>query len=518
MIFSWPAIVKEVRMRMRGKSIFIIENLYLLFLGAVTILVLSLGSFKGAGWEVGRQLFSSLATIQILILVFISPTITASAITLERDQKTYDILRCTPLLPSAILGAKLLACLSTFFILALVSVPMIAVTFVLGGVSPLQTIWTYFVTLVSMLLAGLLGLYLSTVFRRTLAAIPVSGVVVIVFLIGTGVLSQFAPFLGTINPLTSFSLIKGDWVIKYFSIEISFWVPYVLLSLVFCLWLYLKSIQNLKPVKKRNFIPSRIVLALAVSLIFIGIFSHANLIQREEQLIRETLCSYIISFFLIVVFIAGFISSGYVTFNDYWLSRENRWGRFLSWRGWFGGSNASGTKFTFLITVSAFLILAIGTAPAPQISGKMSSMLLSFFPALLFSVSISLAARAISLKKKIRGRFLPRIITGILLFVILYLPVALVNYAHRDEVTPSALPVDILLFLNPISSFQATFTPDDFFTAHPFLKKILFGLPFSVITSLIYLTVVFILSLVSGQQLNSLRQEEFTLRPGTESL
>ena len=102
--------------------------------------------------------------------------------------------------------------------------------------------------------------------------------------------------------------------------------------------------------------------------------------------------------------------------------------------------------------------------------------------------------------------------------MLLYLPGAVVSYAHKDEVKPQVRPVDSLLFINPIYSFQATFKPDEFFTDHPFLERILFAFPFAVITSLIYLAVTAVLFLVSERQLIGLRREEFTLRPGTESL
>lgn len=518
MTLSWPAIKKEVRMRMRGKGIFIIENLYVLFLGAVIITVFALSGFKGAGWEVGQQLFGWLATVQILLLVFISPTITASAITLERDQKTYDILRSTPLTPPAILTAKLLACLSTFFVLALVSVPMISVCFVLGGVSPLQAVWTYCVTLVSMLLAGFLGLYLSTIFRRTLASIPVSGVSVIVFLIGTGVLSQFAPFLGMLNPLTAFSLIKGAWMTGYFSTEIPFWVPYLILSLLLCFWLYLQSVENLKPQTKRNFVPSRIVLALLFASVLIGIFSTARFRQKEAEEILQSLGGYASIFFFLIAIAAGCVSSGLLTFNDYFLSRRSRCKRFFSLKGWFGGSPSTGTKFTFLIAFSCFLVLLVGIAGIPMIGRKLSMSLSWFFPAFFFAATISLIGRVVSMKRRTRGRFIPRIITAVILFLILIVPPAVVNHTHRDEVEPQSRSIDTLLFLSPLSSYQATFNSEDFFTAYPFLKKTTSSLPFPLITSLIYLISAAIFFCVSEKQLANLRREEFKLRPGTESL
>ncbi len=259
---------KEIRTRMRGNTIFAVENVYLLLLAGVSIIALAIplpGSDK-FGWEIGKRLFLTTNYVQILLLVLASPTIVASTFTLEREQKTFDMLLATPLTIPQIARAKLLASLSFFFVLVLVSFPMLSVSFIFGGVSPGEIFWAYLVTAEGILLAGAMGLCCSAYFKRTLASAPMSSLGIVIFLIVTYIVSgALSDAVGLINPLYAFYVMTSDWTVGFFDKEIPFWAPNLLLTSLLFLSLCAYAAEVLTNEKRRISILPRLFLFLFLS-------------------------------------------------------------------------------------------------------------------------------------------------------------------------------------------------------------------------------------------------------------
>jgi ABC-type transport system involved in multi-copper enzyme maturation permease subunit len=154
---------------------------------AMTVYILLLG---GLGWAIfssmtfsarnsfsgsqaanyGQGLFLYLVLFQMVLLAFITPALTAGAISSERERQTIDLLFVTKLPSFSILWGKLLASMSFVLLLLLLSVPIFSLVFLFGGIELDQLAAAFLVTAITALTLGVIGIACSTAFRRTLPA------------------------------------------------------------------------------------------------------------------------------------------------------------------------------------------------------------------------------------------------------------------------------------------------------------------------------------------------------------
>ena len=110
--------VKELRGRMRGRRAFVVLTIYLLLLGGFAVMVETLiarnyqtgfgGSSAFASAAIGQGIFAALLMLMTLQVVFLAPSSTAGAISLEREKQTLELLITTPISSVAIVIGKLL--------------------------------------------------------------------------------------------------------------------------------------------------------------------------------------------------------------------------------------------------------------------------------------------------------------------------------------------------------------------------------------------------------------------------
>jgi len=172
--------VKELRGRMRGRRAFVILTVYLVLLaGFAWMMELILDQQYGRGQassaafasaQIGQGIFIALLMLQTLLVVALAPAFTAGAISLEREKQTLDLLATTPVSSLSIVLGKLLSALTYLFILVFASIPLTAIVFVFGGVSPDDVVRGYAVLLSTALGLGAVGLFFSALMRRTQAA------------------------------------------------------------------------------------------------------------------------------------------------------------------------------------------------------------------------------------------------------------------------------------------------------------------------------------------------------------
>jgi ABC-2 type transport system permease protein len=201
-----PIIVKELRSRMRGTRAFAVLTGTLLLLGMVSYalyrLVLTTSRYSNAPLSptIGQTLFTGLAFLELMMVCFVTPAVTAGAISGEMEKLTYEMLLATPLRPASILWGKLISALSYVFLLIFAAIPMASLVFIFGGVAPRDMIKTLVVLVAVAGTLGVVGIFMSTWLRRTGRATVLSYLVVLVLLIGpllvyilVGVLRQAEP-------------------------------------------------------------------------------------------------------------------------------------------------------------------------------------------------------------------------------------------------------------------------------------------------------------------------------------
>ncbi|HEX6290709.1 MAG TPA: ABC transporter permease subunit [Herpetosiphonaceae bacterium] len=185
-----PIIVKELRSRMRGGRPYLILSGYLLGLSLICYAVIRIFQAQAEtgtsiiSAHVGQGLFAALALAETLLITFLTPALTAGAISSEREQLTYDLLLATPLRPGRILSGKLIAALSYVLLLIFAAVPLGSVILLFGGVAPGDLLKVLVLLLLTALAAGMLGLLCSTIARRTLRATIMAYLIIMLLIVG----------------------------------------------------------------------------------------------------------------------------------------------------------------------------------------------------------------------------------------------------------------------------------------------------------------------------------------------
>ena len=177
--FRNPVMLKELRGRMRGARAFVVLTVYLLLMGGfASLLYLAYAASAGAapalgtpgGTLVGKVVFGGVVGIELFMVCFIAPAFTAGAVTAERERQTLDLLKTTLLLPGSLIRGKLGSALSYVVLLLLAALPLQSLAFLLGGVSLAEVLIATTILLVTALAFGSVGLFFSSLMRRTMGA------------------------------------------------------------------------------------------------------------------------------------------------------------------------------------------------------------------------------------------------------------------------------------------------------------------------------------------------------------
>ena len=187
-----PIVAKEYRSRMRTWRSPLTITIHVLILGGVgwavfSVIANTVANF-GSGFSpssMGITVFTFLVLFQVALLAFITPALTAGAISGERERQTIDLLFVTPLRPFSIIWGKLLASMSFVVLLIVLSVPIFSLVFLFGGIELDQVVAAFALTGVTAMTLGFLGVAFSTIFRRTLAATVASYGAAFVLLVGS---------------------------------------------------------------------------------------------------------------------------------------------------------------------------------------------------------------------------------------------------------------------------------------------------------------------------------------------
>jgi len=201
-----PIIVKELRSRMRGWRAFADLTAALLLMGGISYLlyriVLAANRYSGTpvSPQIGQAVFVGLMVVELMIICFITPAVTAGSISGEREKLTYEMLLATPLRPASVLWGKLISALSYVFLLILAGIPMASLVFIFGGVAPVDMIKALVVLLATAVTLGVIGMFMSALLQRTVTATVLSYLSVLALLLGpllvyifVGVLRQAEP-------------------------------------------------------------------------------------------------------------------------------------------------------------------------------------------------------------------------------------------------------------------------------------------------------------------------------------
>lgn len=131
------------------------------------------------------NMYAIISMVEFILILFIIPAITGATIAGEREKQTLEILLTTRLSPIKIIFGKLASSIHMVILLALSSLPVLALVFTIGGISILDLINFIVIVVVTAIYIGSIGIFFSTVFKRTTAATVSAYISVLVLCIGT---------------------------------------------------------------------------------------------------------------------------------------------------------------------------------------------------------------------------------------------------------------------------------------------------------------------------------------------
>jgi ABC-2 type transport system permease protein len=204
-IMDNPIIAKELKGRMRGRQGFIIIGSYITLISFFIVMIYLFLAVDGSisngdpGFlqTVGKVIFSTVVLLELLMLGFIGPALTAGAISSEREHKTIDLLRTSLLSARALVFGKLSSAVVFLLLLIFTAIPIQSLAFFLGGVGMAEMVISTLMLVITAIFFCTLGLFFSSISQRTLiatvfsyASILISFIVFIIFLFFISVLNS----------------------------------------------------------------------------------------------------------------------------------------------------------------------------------------------------------------------------------------------------------------------------------------------------------------------------------------
>lgn len=170
-----PVLQRELLVNLRMKRAFVL----MFFYNAVLALMVYFAWPKDRQIDMtnpqAAQLLVNLFFLgQFLLASLMAPSFAAGAITGEKERATYEMLLASPMKPGAIVVGKLLASLAHLGLLIFSSLPIVMLCLPLGGTSAYEVLAVYLALLMAVLTFGMVSLACSSFFRRTVAALVVS--------------------------------------------------------------------------------------------------------------------------------------------------------------------------------------------------------------------------------------------------------------------------------------------------------------------------------------------------------
>ncbi|MEO3947788.1 ABC transporter permease [Gorillibacterium sp. CAU 1737] len=173
-----PVLGKEFRLRMRTIRSPLALLFYLLAFGIIAFgyLYVTRGFTNGSSFNPSqsRDMFYILSVVQLCLIGFMTPGLTAGVISSEREKQTLNMLLTTEQSSTTIILSKLFSSLSFMLLIVVSTMPIYGIVFLYGGISPKQLILVFLFYVFVMFVLGAFGVLFSTLLKRTIASVILS--------------------------------------------------------------------------------------------------------------------------------------------------------------------------------------------------------------------------------------------------------------------------------------------------------------------------------------------------------
>ncbi|MDH4278090.1 MAG: ABC transporter permease [Acidimicrobiia bacterium] len=225
-----PVLDRELRQRSRTARSMVVMTIFLLLALGVAFITYTgeTASFNGdfgiARQNVGRSVFEWVLILELVLLLFVVPGISAGAITGERDRQTLIPLQVTLIGPFGIFFGKVLASSAFVLLLVVATAPILAVAYLLGGVAFSQIVSGILALMLIGFLLAVLGVACSAMLRRTAAATLIAYGVILTLCVGTAVVFAVLMVLYAVSSDGN----SPDSILSF--LTPFYWNPFVLLA------------------------------------------------------------------------------------------------------------------------------------------------------------------------------------------------------------------------------------------------------------------------------------------------
>jgi len=536
-----PVLVKEFRTRMRGsRAYWMLLGYTLLLAGVLAMMYFAFeadratrvdawqaGSSGRATGDLGRAMYYFTFIAQALMVGLITPALTAGAVTIEREQRSYELLVTTPLRSIDLIRGKLTAAVSFVVLLLTASLPLVSISFLAGGVSPSEIFFSYLLIALSAFVYGSLGIFWSAALRTTAAATVVTyltvltlGIVTIIpgtpaMNFGAGTNIPEIPFK-SLNPVTAtLSAVKPEY---FFHLQIPGWISAATVNLLLALVIANAAMARLEHFEPPKAFWTRFLSTLlwcSFTLFLFGAFvgAMASSWTGTNPQPGMLLGLYCVVLVLIVVVTPVFNTGDLIVRRGE--SALGRYFRGLLPSRMFHADLSCGVPLVMAWLAFVFAALGIGMA----ITGKWTlfSNTASYLPAIVLSACVvfGLAGLGNILSVTLPSRWAACVLTYLAAVVLLLLPyLALLPYNSMAPAARKGGPLWQVLYFVPFEGLRQVTDPAIYRTSAPALifDKLL---PVWVVTSAIYLGLgafCFFLTLLRIRSADRRLQEEMAAR------
>lgn len=495
--FMWlyvrnPVFAKDVQTRMRGARAYVILGVYLAALSlvlAIGYLIESEAAFSQGrmlspttGARVGRAFYWALLSTQGAIIILFTPAFTAGAITLEREQQTLEMLIITRLRPEQIVWGRLWSAVFFPFLLLLTSVPLVSVTFLLGGVAPEEVVYAYLSQALCALVIGALGILSSVVAEKTALSTVVAfglmmGYVAITTAAATatsGISAAFAtggsPFAG-MNPFYAIGYASGE--AGFFGASVPSWLISGAISILLALAVGAAAVRHLSSryyQQRRGMWSPKALLTVLVFLtcfVLMGWFAAQQGPSRSPagfaESLRLSLFTFLAACLAAVIVLAPSMCSS-EGLEVAWPIHAALVRRLFHPRTWLGGDGMNSLPYFVGWVVTAVLmgLLGLAFAGGSPTQARWQNVLAMF---VIFGLAVlCYCSLAVALSGLLRRRWAAAATAYAVIVVALLVPVAAMAAAGGPfSAWPSGHPIYPwsinLLYLNPFAAMAEVTHP-----------------------------------------------------------
>jgi ABC-type transport system involved in multi-copper enzyme maturation permease subunit len=165
-----PVLTKELKERFRTSRGPLVVFLYVGAVIAITLAFIYLiyrHNPVGFQPQRSREIFMMLSMLQLFLIAFVAPGLSAGVISSERERQTLNILLITRLSATSIILSKLISSLAFTLLLVVATIPVYAMVTLYGGIAAKQLAAVFGLYFLNMVFFGSVGVFWSTWIRKT---------------------------------------------------------------------------------------------------------------------------------------------------------------------------------------------------------------------------------------------------------------------------------------------------------------------------------------------------------------